>query len=70
MDEIRELYNQLRPKGDFVKAAAKRFGLSPTTIRIHWVSCDSIPKEKQEEVKELLQHILKEQKKYAKNIGL
>lgn len=70
MDEIRELYNQLRPKGDFIRAASKRFEISPTTVRIHWISCDSIPKDKQEEVKEMLLHILNEQKKYAKNIGI
>lgn len=70
MDEIKEMYNQLRPKGDFIRAAAKKFGLSPITIKAHWISNGAVPEGRQDEVKELIQHILNEQKKYAKNIGL
>lgn len=68
-EQIAELYSQLKPKGDFIKAASKKFGVVPATIRIHWIY-GSVPTQHQEEVKEMLEHILKEQKKYAKSIGL
>ena len=70
MEEIKEMYNQLRPKGDFIKAASKKFGISQASVRVHYLSNEEIPKEKIEEVKKLMKTVLQEQKDYAKKIGL
>lgn len=70
MKEIKKMYNQLRPKSDFIRAAAKKFGVAQSTVRMHWISNDSVPKDKEEEVKELIRIILHEQKEYEKKIGL
>lgn len=69
-EEIIQLYRQLKPKGDFIKAASKKFGVVPGTVRYHWIIGENIPAQYHDEVKKLLQHILEEQRKYAKNIGL
>jgi hypothetical protein len=62
IEQIKDLYSQIKQKTKFIEAAAKAIGRSPNSLRNHWFSeFWSIPAEHQETVKLLLEETIKGQ---------
>ena len=62
IDEIKDLYSQVKRKNDFMKALAESLGKKPNTLKNHWFSgFFSIPDEHLEETKTFLQSTIKKQ---------
>lgn len=69
LQNIKDLYKEVKAKTEFIKAAADDLNKSPLTLRQHWFgNFWSIPEEHQPRVVELLQNTLltQNQKKNAK----
>ncbi|MEC4049778.1 hypothetical protein OX284_010095 [Flavobacterium sp. SUN046] len=62
IDEIKDLYSQVKEKTKFIINVSPLIGRAPKTLRNHWFSeFWSIPKEHQPRVKELLETTIKNQ---------
>lgn len=62
-DNIKNLFEQIDEKSNFIKLVAKEVGNTPLSIRTHWFSNFwAIPEKHQERVVELLQNTIKNQK--------
>jgi len=64
-ENIKELYQLIEGKTKFIKELSVLYGMSPNTIRNHWFSEHGfwgVPEKKQDEVIEIMQNKIRNQK--------
>jgi hypothetical protein len=68
IEEIKELYAQLKNKGEFARVAGVKFKKNPNTIKGHWISNGTIPLDRQKDMVRLLKKQLTKEKRFLKSL--